>query len=413
MSHAPLRVAVLGAGTVGREVVRGLAGRPEFELVSVAVRDLARARSAGLPADLLTDAPAHLVATPDTDVIVELMGGDEPAHTLIAAALGAGKAVVTANKHVVAHHGASLEAIARRTGAAFRFEAAVGGGIPVLGPLAADLAANRITRVRGIVNGTTNHILSAMATEGQSYEAALRDAQAQGYAEPDPAGDVEGHDAVNKVVILARLAFGGWAEPGWVVGRPPTLVGDGRPGITGVTADEVAGAGALGLALRLIARAEQRGELGADLSVLPTAVPAGSPLGATGGVRNRIEVDGEPVGSVGFDGPGAGGAATSSSVIGDLLAVARGGGSTWAGLPAARVVDRRDVRDGLARARGWFTVLPGLSAGSVGRGLAAASAEVAGGLAVRTTRMTLDTVRGRMAGLLPDGADVTCYPVDA
>jgi homoserine dehydrogenase len=413
MSHAPLRVAVLGAGTVGREVVRGLADRPEFELVGVAVRDVARSRSAGLPADLLTDAPAHLVATPESDVVVELMGGDEPAHTLIAAALGAGKAVVTANKHVVAHHGASLEAIARRTGAAFRFEAAVGGGIPVLGPLAGDLAANRITRVRGIVNGTTNHILSAMATDGQSYEAALRDAQAHGYAEADPAGDVEGHDAVNKLVILARLAFGGWAEPGWVALRPPTLVGLARPGITGVTADEAVGAGALGLALRLVVRAERLGDHAADLSARPTAVPTASSLGATGGVRNRIEVDGEPVGSVGFDGPGAGGAATSSSVIGDLLAVARGGGSTWAALPPAREFDRRDVRDGLTGARSWFVVLPGLVAGSVARGLAADSAEVAWGLAVRTRPMTLDTVRGRLAGLLPIGVGVTCYPVDA
>jgi homoserine dehydrogenase len=420
MSHAPLRVAVLGAGTVGREVVRGLAGRPEFELVGVAVRDLGRARAAGLPADvppdLLTDAPAHLVATPESDVVVELMGGDEPAHTLIAAALGAGKAVVTANKHVVAHHGASLEAIARRTGAAFRFEAAVGGGIPVLGPLAGDLAANRITRVRGIVNGTTNHILSAMATDRQTYEAALRDAQAHGYAEADPAGDVEGHDAINKLVILARLAFGAWTEPGWVAVRPPTIAGEGRPGITGVTADEVVGAGALGLALRLIGRAERRGERAADLSVRPTAVPAASPLGATGGVRNRIEVDGEPVGSVGFDGPGAGGAATSSSVIGDLLAVARGDGSTWAALPPAREYDRHDVRDGLAGARSWFMVLPGYPGApdaSVPRALAVDSAEVPGGLAARTRPLTLDTVRGRLAAMLPDGTDVTCYPVEA
>ena len=446
MSHAPLRVAVLGAGTVGREVVRGLAGRPEFELVGVAVRDLARARAAGLPGDLpaglLTDAPAHLVAAPDTDVIVELMGGDEPAHTLIAAALGAGKAVVTANKHVVAHHGASLEAIGRRTGAAFRFEAAVGGGIPVLGPLAADLAANLITRVRGIVNGTTNHILSAMATEGQSYESALRDAQAHGYAEADPAGDVEGHDAVNKLVILARLAFGGWAEPGWVAGRPPTVRGDGRPGITGVTADEVAGASAVGCSLRLIARAERGGGRGAgrgagrggsiSLSVVPSAVPSSSPLGATSGVRNRIEVDGEPVGSVGFDGPGAGGAATSSAVIGDLLAVARGGGSTWAGLPAARTVDRSDVRDGLAGARSWFLVVPGAGSGSasgvssgvssggasgaagrpIGGGLAEESADVGVGLAVRTRPMTLEALRRKVGALLADGVDTTCYPVD-
>jgi homoserine dehydrogenase len=141
------------------------------------------------------------------------MGGEEPARMLIAAALGAGLPVVTANKHVLAHHGPELESIARRTGAALRFEASVGGGIPVLGPLARDLAGNRVAAVRGIVNGTTNYILTAMTDEGRDYEAVLALAQAAGYAEADPSGDVEGHDAVNKLVILARLAFGVWLDP--------------------------------------------------------------------------------------------------------------------------------------------------------------------------------------------------------
>ena len=224
MSGARLRVAVLGAGTVGREVVAALLDRPDdlrpadgaaLELVAVAVRDAGRAIAAGVPAELLSDAPAHLVADERIDVIVELMGGDEPAHTLIAAALSMGKSVVTANKHVVAHHGPELESIARRTGATLRFEAAVGGGIPILGPLAGDLAANRIERVRGIVNGTTNFILSAMTDEEAplEYAAALAEAQRLGYAEADPSGDVEGHDAANKLVILARLAFDRWLDP--------------------------------------------------------------------------------------------------------------------------------------------------------------------------------------------------------
>ena len=222
VSRSPLRVAVLGAGTVGGAVLDGLTHHPErlasddgrpITLTAVAVRDLDRARGIGFPADLLTDAPAHLIADPDTDVIVELMGGIEPARTLIAAALGAGKPVVTANKSVIAHHGPELESAARRTGAAFRFEAAVAGGIPVLGPLAADLAGNEIVRVRGIVNGTTNYILTAMAEDGRPYDEVLADAQELGYAEADPAGDVEGDDAVNKLVILARLAFGRWLDP--------------------------------------------------------------------------------------------------------------------------------------------------------------------------------------------------------
>ena len=341
---APLRVAVLGAGTVGREVVGALLGRPDslraadgapLELTGIAVRDMARAIEAGLPEALLTDAPAHLVAAPETDIVVELMGGDEPARTLIAAALSAGKAVVTANKHVLAHHGSQLEAIARRTGASFRFEAAVGGGIPVLGPLALDLAANRFDAVRGIVNGTTNFILTAMTRDGRAYGDVLADAQAAGYAEADPRGDVEGEDAANKLVILARLAFGRWLDVG-SIGRAPDLVagGVGLTGITGVTSDDIAAAAARGLVIKLIAAATRaNGEISA--AVLPSAVLLDSALGRTDGVTNRIEVDGEPVGRVAFSGPGAGGPATSSAVLGDLIAIGRGDGSTWAGLAAA------------------------------------------------------------------------------
>jgi homoserine dehydrogenase len=343
MTRAPLRVAVLGAGTVGREVVRALVERgPElapadgspFELVGVAVRDLDRARAAGIPVELLSDAPAHLVAADDTDVVVELMGGDEPAHTLIAAALGAGKSVVTANKHVIAHHGPELEATARRTGAALRFEASVGGGIPVLGPLAGDLAANRVTAVRGIVNGTTNYILSAMAHEGRDYADVLAAAQAAGYAEADPSGDVEGLDAANKLVILARLAFGVWLAPAAVARVAEGEPGRGRPGITGVTSEDVATALASREVVKLIASAERRNGTVAA-SVLPTRVPQDSTLGTTDGVLNRIEIDAEPVGTVAFSGPGAGGPATSSAVLGDLVAISRGQGSTWAGLPPA------------------------------------------------------------------------------
>jgi homoserine dehydrogenase len=345
MSRAPLRVAVLGAGTVGREVVGALRARADeltaadgapLMLAGVAVRDVERAQSRGIPADLLTDAPAHLVASPDTDVIVELMGGDEPARTLIAAALTAGKAVVTANKHVLAHHGPELEALARRTGSALRFEASVGGGIPVLGPIATELVGNRLTAVRGIVNGTTNYILTAMADEGRDYGEVLAAAQAAGYAEADPSGDVEGHDAINKLVILARLAFGIWLDPADVVNVAADGPGAGRPGITGLDAADLAHARLSGGVIKLIAEAV-RGTDGAipSASVLPRVVDAGSALGRTSGVLNRLEVDGEPVGTVAFSGPGAGGAATSSAVLGDLIAVARGLGSTWAGLAAA------------------------------------------------------------------------------
>ena len=340
MSGARLRVAVLGAGTVGREVVRVLLERPEdlrrsegatLELTAIAVRDVDRASRAGLPAAMLSDAPAHQVADEAIDVIVELMGGDEPAHTLIAAALSMGKHVVTANKHVIAHHGPELEALARRTGATLRFEASVGGGIPILGSLAGDLAANRIARVRGIVNGTTNFILSSMTDEHDplDYAAALAEAQRLGYAEADPAGDVEGLDAANKLVILARLAFDRWLDPAAIPTRPDGIDGPAGPGITTVSLADQADARQADRVIRLLATASLDAKGGIAAAVLPTALPRESPLGRTAGVRNRIEIDATPVGRVGFDGPGAGGPATSSAVLADLLAIARGEGSTW------------------------------------------------------------------------------------
>ena len=420
MSRAPLRVGVLGAGTVGREVVHALLEFPErltatdgapLTLAGVACRNLAAARAGGIPAERLTDAPAHLVADPETDVVVELMGGDEPARTLIAAALGAGKPVVTANKHVIAHHGPELEAIARRTGTALRFEAAVGGGIPILGPLATDLAANTVGRVRGIVNGTTNYILTAMAQEGRAYEDVLVDAQGLGYAEADPSGDVEGDDAVNKLVVLARLAFGQWLQPASIVRQPPTARGQGRPGITGVTDQEIEGAAALGLTIKLLASAT-RTETGISASVLPTAVPSDSPFGWTDGVTNQIEIDAEPLGTVRFAGPGAGGAATSSAVLGDLIAIARGLTSTWAGLapamgPAVAAVDPLDAP------RHWYAFVPAVRPGLLPRALSdAATVAFGDGSAMRIRVATREAAQAAFTAILPDGVDVTLYPVD-
>jgi homoserine dehydrogenase len=354
MSTRPLGVAVLGAGTVGREVVRAFVeGSPRLDpsdgrplvLAGVAVRDIRKAVASGIPGDLLTDAPAHLVADPGVDIVVEVMGGDEPARTLVLGALAAGRGVVTANKHLLAHHGPELEAAARGADVPLRFEAAVGGGIPVLGPLSLDLAANRVTRVRGIVNGTTNYILTAMAREGRDYGEVLAEAQARGYAEADPTADVEGLDAVNKLVVLARLAFGAWIDPAAVGNRPGTVRGTaGAPGITGVTADDVAALAAEGRTLRLLATARLADDGAIEASVVATAVPAGSPFGRCDGVLNRIEADASPVGRVAFEGPGAGGPATASAVLGDLVAIARGLGSTWAGAAPAVEPSRRAVR---------------------------------------------------------------------
>jgi homoserine dehydrogenase len=421
----PLRVAILGGGTVGGAVVRGLVERAArleamtgatLVVAGVAVRDPARAAARGLPESFLTDAPAHLVAG-DTDIVCELIGGDEPAFTLISAALGAGKPVVTANKHVIAHHGPELEALARQTGAALRFEAAVGGGIPVLSPLATDLAANDIRRIRGVVNGTTNFILTVMAEEGRPYEEALEDAQALGYAEADPSGDVEGDDAVNKLVILARLAFGEWLRPASIVRRPPTVRGEGSPGITGVTDAEIEGASGLGYAIRLLASATRRSDGRIAASVLPTCVPANSPFGWTTGVTNRVEVDAEPVGTIWLSGPGAGGPETSSAVMADLIAVVRGLGSTWGGLPPATtsIADHIEADDGLAGARHWYAFLPVLDMPTAD--LPAALDEAAAlrfdeGTAIRSEHVTLAEARAAFAAVLPADADVTLYPCD-
>ena len=340
MAGQPLRIALLGAGTVGREVVGALLGgwaEERFALAGVAVRDLDKARARGIPSELLTDAPAHLV-TDGVDVVVELMGGEAPAWTIIAAALGAGLPVATANKYVIARHGAELEGVARRTGAALRYEAAVMGGTPILRLLAEDLAGAGVRGFRGIVNGTTNYILSQMATTGLDYETALAQAQAAGYAEADPTGDVEGGDAADKLVILARLAFGAWLDRSAVA----CSFEGGRPGITGVTADDLAAARENGLAIKLIASATRGADGAIEAAGRPTAVDDRLPLAATAGVQNRVEIQSERLGWLSLEGPGAGGAATAAAVLADLVAILARRGSTWGSQPSAGTAEARE-----------------------------------------------------------------------
>jgi homoserine dehydrogenase len=352
----PLRVGLLGLGTVGAAVARRLVddgwrrdrlarGTNPPDLVAVGVREPDRPRGVDLPRSVSrSDDLAAVVAQDDVDVVVELMGGLKPAGDLVDSALRASKSVVTANKFLLAERGPALEATARHSGASLRFEAAVAGGIPILAPIARDLAANRISRVHGIVNGTTNFILSAMAEEGRAYAHVLADAQAKGYAEADPSADVEGRDAVHKLVLLTRVAFGVWVQPS----------GISRAGISGVSAEDVAAAGSDGLVIKLIASVERiAGSAGSRLTgfVEPCAVPHRSTIGSTHGVTNVVEVSGAPVGRVVFQGPGAGGDATASAVLGDLLALSRGEGSTWAALPEAPPVGQLD--DGAIAAKRW------------------------------------------------------------
>ncbi len=312
-------IGIAGAGTVGGTVARRLLTERDavtaktgldLEVRRVAVRDASKERP-GIPAAMVTTQVMDLVEDQSVDLIVEVMGGLDPAGTLVPAALLAGKPVVTANKELVAARGPELFAAAADTGVSLLFEAAVGGGIPIIRPLTESLAGEAVGRVLGIVNGTTNHILTAMEG-GDAYEAALVDAQERGYAEPDPAADVTGVDAAAKAAILAGLAFGTWVDPASV----PT------EGITGVGASDFRAARDLGLSIRLLAIAERR-EDGVSVRVHPLMLPVDHPLASIRGATNAIFIEGSSVGELLFAGPGAGGEPTATAVLGDVIDAAR------------------------------------------------------------------------------------------
>jgi homoserine dehydrogenase len=322
-------IGLLGLGTVGAGVAEILAtpeGRhplvAELELRRVAVRDLQRPRPVQLPAELLSTDPEAVVDDPAVEIVVEVMGGLEPARSLILRAIAAGKPVVTANKAVIARHGEEIGAAAAAAGVYVLLEAAVGGGIPIIEPLKQSLGANRIQRVSGIINGTTNYILSRMAAEGADYGAVLADAQRLGYAEADPAADVQGADAADKIAILTGLAYGG-SVPREAI---PT------EGIDQLDARDVAYADKLGFVVKLLAVSQliatetggamPEGRQLLDVRVHPTLLPRSHPLAGVNGVFNAILVEGEPVGQVMFYGPGAGAGPTASAVVADILNIA-------------------------------------------------------------------------------------------
>jgi homoserine dehydrogenase len=321
--RGPVRVALLGCGTVGREVVRllheqadELAARAgsRVELVGVAVRRPQRHPHLG---DLLTTDASALVTRDDVDLVVEVIGGIEPARTLLLEALKAGKSVVTANKALLAEDGAALAEAADASGADLYYEASVAGAIPLLRPLRESLAGDRITRVAGIVNGTTNFILSAMAASGSSYADALEEATRLGYAEADPSADVDGYDAASKAAILASLAFHTRVTADDVY----------REGIRQVSAADIAAARRLGCVIKLLAICERTSVDGepetVSARVYPAMIPESHPLAAVDGAFNAVFVEAEAAGQLMFYGQGAGGAPTASAVLGDLMAVAR------------------------------------------------------------------------------------------
>ena len=317
-------IGLLGLGTVGAGVAAILAsptGRHplvgELALQRVAVRDLNRPRPIEVAGELLTTDPEAVVDDPNVDIVVEVMGGLEPARSLILRAIAAGKPVVTANKAVIARYGEEIAAAAAQKGVYVLIEAAVGGGIPIIEPLKQSLGGNRIQKVSGIINGTTNYILSRMADEGAAYGAVLADAQQLGYAEADPAADVEGGDAADKIAILSALAYGGSVPRAAI----PT------EGINTLEARDVAYAAQLGYVVKLLAVAQYLGTAAdgtaqLDVRVHPTLVPKGHPLAGVHGVNNAILVEGDPVGQVMFYGPGAGAGPTASAVVADILNIA-------------------------------------------------------------------------------------------
>ncbi len=321
----PLNVAVLGCGVVGSQVVRLLTeqagdlaarvGAP-VRLVGVGVRRIDAPRDVEVPEGLLTTDAAGLVARDDVDVVVEVIGGIEPARSLILAALENGASVVTANKALLAEDGPTLFEAAEKAGRDLYYEAAVAGAIPIVRPLRESLAGDRVTRVLGIVNGTTNFILDKMDSTGAGFEEALEEAQDLGYAEADPTADVEGFDAAAKAAILASLAFHSRV----------TAADVHREGITDVTAADIASAAQMGSVVKLLAIAElvdTDGTEGVSVRVHPAMIPRSHPLASVREAFNAVFVESRAAGQLMFYGPGAGGAPTASAVLGDLVTVAR------------------------------------------------------------------------------------------
>lgn len=314
-----LKVALLGCGNVGAQVARillsdagVLADRAgaTLELTGIAVRSIGAKRDVQIPPELFTTDAEALID--EADIVIELLGGMEPASSLIRRALARGASVVTGNKALLAAQGGELNALALENNAQLRYEAAVAGAIPILRPIMDSLSGDKITKVMGIVNGTTNFILDAMDSTGAQFDDVLAEAQALGYAEADPTADIQGHDAASKAAILASLAF-----------HTDFAIGDVHcEGITKITAADVAAAKEAGMVIKLLAIAE-RSEAGIGVRVHPTLLRRTHPLAAVHGAFNAVFVEAENAGELMFYGAGAGGAPTASAVMGDTVSVAR------------------------------------------------------------------------------------------
>jgi len=314
----PLKIGLLGLGTVGTATA-GILLSPEsrhpllkeIEIAKVGVKTLDKLRGVDFPEGVLTTDLEGIISDPNIQVVVELMGGLEPARSLILKAITNHKHIVTANKAVISRYGEEIYRAAEAAGVYVLIEAAVGGGIPVIRPLQQALSVNRIQSILGIINGTTNFILTKMAAEGSNFSEVLTEAQELGYAEADPSADVDGYDAADKITIVATLAFG----------EQVNLDEVSCEGIRQVSSVDIQYAQQLGFKIKLLAIA-QREEKGLQVRVHPTLVPQDHPLASIDGVNNAILVEGDPIGQVMFYGPGAGGGATASAVVSDVMNIA-------------------------------------------------------------------------------------------
>lgn len=321
-----IKIGIIGLGTVGSGVYKSLQDFDEVEIIKIAVRNINKPRSVDVPPEMLTDNPYEIVNNPDIDVIVELMGGVEPAWSYIETALKNKKHIVTANKELLAKKGEELFNLSEENNCVVLYEAAIAGGIPIIMPIKTILAGNRINKIQAILNGTTNYILTKMDTDGASYEDVLKEAQLLGYAETDPTGDVEGFDAAYKITTLATIAFNSRIKFENVY----------KEGITKVRAEDMKAANELGYKIKLIASATIDENNNADVRVHPMLVPKNTLLAHTNYVTNAVEMSGHPIGKIVLSGPGAGEFPTASSVVGDILAIAREYGTTDYLLPMMR-----------------------------------------------------------------------------
>ncbi|MEI7943655.1 MAG: homoserine dehydrogenase [Actinomycetes bacterium] len=336
-SNLTMNVGLLGGGVVGGSVYRlansqaaDLAARTGVKLAvtRVAVRSLDKARD--IPAEVLTTDAQSIVDDPSIDIVIELMGGIEPARSLILSALKSGKSVITANKALLAEDGPTLFKVARDNGVDIYYEASVAGAIPLLRPIRESLAGDQITRVMGIVNGTTNFILTKMDEDGSSFDQVLAEAQALGYAEADPTADIEAFDAAAKAAILASLAF-----------HSRVTVDDvSREGITHISAADIASAHAMNHVIKLLAIAELLPDNRLAVRVHPTLIPRSHPLAAVRDAFNAVFVEARAAGEVMFYGRGAGGLPTASAVLGDLVAVVRNRAANTTGSQESAYAER-------------------------------------------------------------------------